>query len=351
LILISYEEPVFSPDVQLRFKKALLTSLYSSLHIMKNFFQKYRLSGAVEDSHDDPHNIQHKTSFRSGNYFVVDSIENIKCFKKHLSEAKCSRCKKSTTTCEVVRQLLNGVNSSEKVCFLSVETYRQMLEISSSEDKSEKAVLHYYTFEKLSDETLNINEVNAGFEEISGIMKKSCFVLMMNESSEDPDAENAFIAMDLKAIFEVPRITVEIKHPENAAILKASGADTTICSTDYTNGIIALCAMEGGLFNIFNSLLTISDDTNEFYIYQIPDFKKILNKQFSQLQSEIYEASFNVGEPVILIGYISGGNNGRIIINPRNNHPESVLTEENVESLIFIAYGSPKEFLDKKIFT
>jgi Trk K+ transport system NAD-binding subunit len=346
LILISYEEPIFSPDVQLRFKKALISSLFTSLNIIKDFFKIFTfLKKETIESILLPQS--NKTNTNINNYVVLASKPNIKCLIKNPSDRKsqCENCKHKTT-CEVIKQLSNGIMNEENIYFLPTETYECLIKPKINDDTYPP---NYYNVKKVNKGNFKLQEKQL-WKMAEEILKNSCVVLLMDETAIDADAKNAFVAMDLKKIFNVPRITVELKEPDNSPILKTAGADTTICSTDYTNGIIALCAMEGGLFNIFNSLLTISDDTNEFYIYPIKNYKRINGKDFRKLQSEIYAESLKIEHPVILIGYICKGKKENIIINPRTKYNEHLLSEEKVDSLILLAYNSPEKFLEQKIF-
>jgi voltage-gated potassium channel Kch len=353
LIMISYEDPVFAPDIQLRFKKALLSSFFAFVNIIKDFFKFFGFLKNLDvntSTYSFPIN---KENTDISNYIVLASKPNIDCLTKSPSDRKlnCVKCKHKTI-CEVIAQLSNGISSKkENIYFFSNETYELLLESNSIKNVTPlEKNYNYYHVEKAGRDNFKFQENNSDYSHIVDILQKSCVVLLINDLIDDPDTKNAFVAMDLKRIFNVPRITVEMKNPENASTLRTAGADTTICSTDYTNGIIALCAMEGGLFDIFNSLLTISDDTNEFYIYPIQCFKKINGKDFRKIQSEIYAASIKIQEPVILIGYISKGENGKIVINPRHKYNECLLSEEKVDSLILLAYNSPKNFLDKDFF-
>jgi len=350
LIMISYEEPVFNPDSQEKIKIKIVLFFSAMCKIVKQIFTS-----------KSPENSNIAEIGVSGdilrNYIVLASEEDFKYISDE-SLKENDRCKEDEDKAVyIMKEVYKGRENNENVYFVSYATYKQLRKELSKKDNIENNNSLYY-YEIRQDEGKKweqaIHKFALSENSISelAIFKDSCVIMLTDDSNSQYtksnmfDEEKAFIAKDLKEKFNVARITAEVGTPDNAPILNAFGVDTTICSTDYTNGIIALCAMEGGLYKIFDSLLKISEDTNEFYIYSLNKDKLDWKISFRELQIEIYnkvqDGQFD--KRVILIGYID--KNGKIIINPHNQNEENILTDEKVDSLILIAYNSPERFLE-----
>ncbi len=170
-------------------------------------------------------------------------------------------------------------------------------------------------------------------------------LLLANDASPDPDAESALIALAISRLCDngrKPHIVVEAINHRKMQHLRDAGADEVVCATDYGLGILAQCALQAKLSDVYHNLLTYSEETNEIYIVdgaRLP--KAVIGLSFAEA-AHFLLAHRDPHNPAVLIGV---KRDGRTILNPMEawSGPETERFErfQPGDGLIVLAYNPP----------
>lgn len=170
-------------------------------------------------------------------------------------------------------------------------------------------------------------------------------ILLADETSPDPDAKSALIALAISRLCEggaKPHIVVEAMNHRKMQHLKDAGANEVVCATDYGLGVLAQCALQAKLSDVYHNLLTYSDETNEIYIVdgeKLP--KSVIGKTFVQAARLLYNKR-DRKNPAILIGV---KRNNHTILNPmeewNGREQDKFETFAEGDALIVLAYDPP----------
>ncbi len=168
-------------------------------------------------------------------------------------------------------------------------------------------------------------------------------IILSDNESPDPDAKSAMIILALlrECKDHPPHIITEVVNSENSQHLKDAGANETICTTDVGIGILAHCAVNKLLSDVYKDLLTYTFEGNELYIITPDHFPDaFIGKTFSQCAQILYEKRDDAN-PVILLGL---RRDDQVIMNPRkvgkgSTSEEYIITEN--DALIAMAFSPP----------
>jgi len=160
--------------------------------------------------------------------------------------------------------------------------------------------------------------------------------------TEDPDSNSALIALAINRLSEDaglrrPHIVAEALNHRRIQHLKDAGADEVVCAHDFGLGILAQCSIHHHLSEVYNRLLTYSDQTNEIYVIdEIPE--RFHGLSFADA-SILFAQNRKCNNPAILIGV---KREGEIFLNARQDHPSQKLGEIRPgDHLIAIAFDRP----------
>lgn len=172
-------------------------------------------------------------------------------------------------------------------------------------------------------------------------------VILADETSPDPDAKSALVALALQSICreseegEMPHIVAESKNHRKTQHLYNAGVEEIICATDLGLGVLAQCALHAKLSTVYNELLTYGEETNEIYIVGPGDYSKSLLGMTFIEASDILTHNRDAKNPAVLIGLRRGD---RVIVNPRrgsDGDDQTLIKLEESDSLIVISYEPP----------
>lgn len=168
-------------------------------------------------------------------------------------------------------------------------------------------------------------------------------IILSDDQTPDPDAKSAMIILALlrECKDKKPHIITEVVNSENSQHLQDAGANETICTTDVGIGILAHCAVNKQLSDVYKDLLTYTFEGNELYIVtrdRFPD--TFVGKTFSEC-AQIIDGNRNDTNPVILLGI---RREDHVIMNPRKigkgSTGEDYIIEED-DALIAMAFSPP----------
>jgi len=168
-------------------------------------------------------------------------------------------------------------------------------------------------------------------------------IILSDDQTPDPDAKSAMIILALlrECKNEKPHIITEVANSENSQHLKDAGANETICTTDVGIGILAHCAVNKQLSDVYKDLLTYTFEGNELYIVtrdRYPD--AFIGKTFSEC-AQIIDGNRDDTNPAILLGI---RRLDQVIMNPRKTGKgstgEDYVIEED-DALIAMAFSPP----------
>ena len=230
---------------------------------------------------------------------------------------------------EIVRQLFEShVNNSLDVVVLSAAP---LDEIELPDDFTE----HFHFVHSDPTQHSVLSSVNA--------QKAKCIVILADEKSESPDDKSVLIALAVKhletALDKDLHVVAELININRKRHLKDAGADEIVCSMSYSSGIIAQSALFKNMSEIYQRLLSYSNDTNEIYFVPPGQYSaEYLGMDFSDISDAINKKRKNKNEiPVLLLGV---KHQGQILLNPRPSEFSGLLEDD---SLIIMAFQSVKE--------
>jgi len=111
-------------------------------------------------------------------------------------------------------------------------------------------------------------------------------ILLLNEESQDPDADNIATLSALKYLIESenlnnkkpkPNIIIEVKMPRNKLLFKSLGAKALICKNFLGAGLLAQACSEPNIVEVYEDLLSFRDKGVEIYIIPL-DIQKLSKK-------------------------------------------------------------------------
>jgi voltage-gated potassium channel len=168
-------------------------------------------------------------------------------------------------------------------------------------------------------------------------------IVLADTQGPDPDAKSAMIILALLSECKErrPHIIAEVVNSDNSQHLKDAGANETICTAEIGVGILAHCAVNKQLSEVYKDLLTYSFEGNEIYIIPRSAFPdSFVGKTFAECAQMLY-AHRDHTNPVILLGI---RRQGKVIINPRQGARASESPEYRIEeddALIAMAFSAP----------
>jgi len=171
--------------------------------------------------------------------------------------------------------------------------------------------------------------------EAARVYQAESIVILANEDSPDPDASSALIALAISKICKNhnvirddgagPHIVAEAVNHRKKAHLKDAGVNEVICPADYGLGVLAQCAVNHDLSDVYDRLLTYSNDTNEIYVLDRkvrPEHfpEGLVGKTFSEA-SRILNDHRDPGNPTVLIGVKvrRDGKDDQTLLNPKDD--------------------------------
>ena len=201
--------------------------------------------------------------------------------------------------------------------------------------------------------------LNKSFLRFVGAQRARSIIILADEKVEDPDAQSALIALAIDSLCREqhrgsegkPHVVAQVLNHRKTEHLKDAGVDETVCSEDYGIGILAQSAMYEKLSEVYDQLLTYSEETNEIYALgskDIPD--RIWNevfegKTFLEVAHFFSEEHRDPRNPAILIGVRRGKN---VILNPRKEKDEKyewlkfdTFQRAKDDHPIFLSYEKP----------
>lgn len=170
--------------------------------------------------------------------------------------------------------------------------------------------------------------------------KAKSIILLADEDSSAPDNRNAIIALTIKYLENDTNkdihVIAELSNPDFEKHLKDAGADEIICNIDYSSGIIAQSAVFGNMSEIYQRLLSYSDNTNEIYFIEQDKVSRhpnsLIKKSFGEVAQILNRDRKQ--NPIILLGIKRGD---QIFLNPkRKKIPNGI---EIGDKLIVLSYS------------
>ncbi len=148
---------------------------------------------------------------------------------------------------------------------------------------------------------------------------KSVIILADPESS-DPDAKTALISLAItkleKHVERQPHIIAEVTNHHKIQHLIDAGVDEWVCSSNYGLGIIAQSALYGKLSEVYEQLLTYSEETNEIYLVDAGDVPESFQGKNFQEVAALLNENRHADNPAVLIGV---KRDNQVILNPRRH--------------------------------
>lgn len=182
---------------------------------------------------------------------------------------------------------------------------------------------------------------------ICGVQRARAVIVIADEVNhpEDPDGNSALIALAANRLCDDagltrpnrPHIVAESLNHRRIQHLKDAGVDEVICAHDFGLGILAQCSIHHHLSEVYNRLLTYSDNTNEIYLVdEVPEGFHGLT--FDEALA-VFAQNRKGHNPAILIGVKRGG---EIFLNSReDDHGNPLGTIQPGDQLITIAFDLP----------
>jgi voltage-gated potassium channel len=165
-----------------------------------------------------------------------------------------------------------------------------------------------------------------------------CVIVLADDICTDPDAKSALISLAIKSLVDrkktpkKPHIVAEIINHHKIQHLKDAGVNEWVCSEDYGLGIIAQCALHRKLSDVYQQLLTYSEETNEMYLINSSEYSDdFFGRSFKDISKMINDKR-HPSKPTILLGV---KRNDHVILNPKANDFDKL---RQGDSLIIMAY-------------
>lgn len=164
-------------------------------------------------------------------------------------------------------------------------------------------------------------------------------IILCDATGSDPDAKTALIALAItkleRDLPRKPHIIAEVMNPHKVRHLVDAGVDEWVCSASYGLGILAQAALYGKLSDVYQQLLTYSNETNEIYLVDSGKYpRRFLGKGFQEVAT-ILNADRAPANPAILLGI---KRDNRVILNPKADEFDVV---REGDSLIVMSFDQP----------
>jgi voltage-gated potassium channel len=182
----------------------------------------------------------------------------------------------------------------------------------------------------------------------SKITEAKSVIILADPASPDPDATTAMIALAVSKLCPAekrPHIIAESINHRKMEHLADAGVDEIVCASDFEYSIIAQCSLLGRcgkLSQVYQQLLTYSEDTNEFYI--IPHVgvpRALIGRSFVDACGDFSQRR-DSRNPLLLVGIVR---DSMIMLNPRQCDNGDCQTELDIiretDGLIIMAYKKP----------
>ena len=169
--------------------------------------------------------------------------------------------------------------------------------------------------------------------------KARSIILLADMQSESPDDKNALIALAVKHLEKDKNIDVhvvaELVNLDRKRHLLEAGVDEVVCSMGFTSGIIAQSALYKNMSEVYQRLLSYSDETNEIYFIAPGKYPvEFIGKDFPALSKMLNERrQSNLDNPALLLGV---KHQNEIILNPKKDNFSAL---EKEDSLIVMAFS------------
>jgi len=205
----------------------------------------------------------------------------------------------------------------------------------------ERALLRVPEFNNIY--CVNDDPIRHGTLKKAKVSVADTIIVLADTESPDPDAKSAMIILALLSECKKkrPHIISEVVNSDNSQHLKDAGADETICTAEIGVGILAHCAVNKQLSEVYKDLLTYSFEGNEIYVIPRESFPDaFIGKTFAECARILDEHRDN-SNPVILLGI---RRQDQVIMNPRKHEGaldgEECRIEEE-DALIAMAFCAP----------
>ena len=171
-------------------------------------------------------------------------------------------------------------------------------------------------------------------------------IILADPDCSDPDAKTALISLAItkleQTVKQKPHIIAEVINHHKVQHLLDAGVDEWVCSANYGLGIIAQSALYGKLSDVYQQLLTYSEETNEIYLVDEHKYPKSFFGRTFQDVADILNNDRNPKNPTILLGVKRGD---RVMLNPRKEEFDVVASGD---SLIVMSFDQPNlNYLEK----
>jgi len=171
-------------------------------------------------------------------------------------------------------------------------------------------------------------------------------IILSDENSADPDANSALIALAIAntcreqnvAEEDHPHIIAESINHRKVPHLRDAGVDEVVCAEEFGIGILAQCALNRRMSEVYSRLLHFSEETNEVYAIasdRLPE--ELKGRSFAEVAVVLAQRRVD-GEPMIPLGLRK--RNGELLLNPPADHEGSTL--DAGDTLIVVAWSAPK---------
>ncbi len=165
-------------------------------------------------------------------------------------------------------------------------------------------------------------------------------IILADPGSSDPDAKAALISLAITKLEQhvehKPHIIAEVINHNKVQHLEDAGVDEWVCSANFGLGIIAQSALYGKLSEVYQQLLTYSEDTNEIYLVDSDEIPQNFFGRTFQEVAELLNKNRHTENPAILVGI---KRNNQVLLNPKH---EQFSTVKSGDSLIVMSFDQPE---------
>jgi voltage-gated potassium channel len=226
----------------------------------------------------------------------------------------------------IVKELHSPVAAPEKDILVITEAEINETELRMSPEYEKVFFIR-------SDPTLHVVLKRAHVQQAESV------IILSDPECPDPDAKAALISLAITKLYQnmpqKPRIVAEIMNPHKVHHLMDAGVDEWVCSANYGLGIIAQAALFGKLSDVYQQLLSYSEETNEIYLLNSDKYPQwFQGKRFDEI-AEILIKERNVKNPAILVGI---KREDHVLLNPKADEFDQLKPDD---SLVVIAFDPP----------
>ena len=209
---------------------------------------------------------------------------------------------------EIVKQLTNKALGDERrdIVILSEKSFLD--EVKNMVQEYESGDYKITVIEGSAQVRKNLVDINAG--------RAKSIILLPPEDEPKPQLSLLSAATIVNEVLseqpldKKPAVIVKVDSPILIEPLRKF-ADKVICSSVREYLLLGEAALNPNIVDIYNNLMTISEDTNEFYFEKIP--QKWAGKDYIELASHILKKTHDSDNPVMLVGI---EREGKVYLNP-----------------------------------